>query len=452
MSKFEQSVELPVSAARAFDWHAAPGAFERLTPPFQDVKVVERTLAPGARTILEDGGRVVLSMPFGPIHRRYVARHEGYVPGSCFVDRMEEGPFRSWVHTHRFVDTPSGSTLTDSIEYDVGALAFAADGFAARTLASVFALRHHRTRHDLARHAETPRPLQVGVTGATGLVGTALMPYLSAGGHGVKAFGRAGKGGDIPWDPARGQLDGAHLRGLDAVVHLAGANIAERWTEARRKEVMDSRVLSTRLLAETMAACEGGPRTLVVASGIGYYGDGGEALLDESSPLGGGFAAEVCRQWEAAADAARAAGIRVVHLRIGIVMARQGGALGQLVPVYLGGAGGPVGSGRQWQSWIGLDDLLDVILRSLWDEGLSGVVNAVSPNPLRQADFARVLGRVLSRPAVLPTPAFAMRLAFGEMAEELLLAGARVAPGRLSERGFVWRSPELEGALRLELG
>ena len=295
--------------------------------------------------------------------------------------------------------------------------------------------------------------MRIGVTGATGLVGSALLPALEGAGH--EAVGlRRGAGdsaGPPSWDPATGSV--AAGGPLDAVVHLAGENIAGgRWNAARKARIRDSRVEGTGALCRGLAALDPRPATLVCASAVGFYGDRGDERLDESSPAGSGFLADVCQEWEAAAAAAREAGIRVVHLRIGIVLTPAGGALGQMLLPFKLGVGGVIGSGRQFMSWIALDDLVAAILHAAVTDGLEGPVNAVAPNPASNAEFTKTLGRVLGRPTILPMPAFGARLAFGEMADHLLLGGARVEPSRLLETGFQFGYPDLGGALRHLLG
>jgi uncharacterized protein (TIGR01777 family) len=297
--------------------------------------------------------------------------------------------------------------------------------------------------------------LRIVVTGATGLVGDALVPVLVAAGHRVDRVSRrppAAGTTDIQWDPARGRLDPRALEGADAVVHLAGESIAaRRWTAAVKERIRRSRVDGTTLLAETVGRLARRPRVLVAASAVGYYGDRGEEPLTEDSPPGTGFLPEVCRAWEAAADPARAAGIRVVHLRLGVVLAGQGGALPRMLLPFRLGAGGIVGSGRQYWSWIALADLIRVIELALGVDSLAGPVNAVAPAPVTNREFTRTLGRVLGRPTLLPLPALAARLLFGEMGQALLLDSARALPRRLERAGFRFRHPDLEGALRAAL-
>jgi uncharacterized protein (TIGR01777 family) len=294
-------------------------------------------------------------------------------------------------------------------------------------------------------------PMRILVTGSTGLVGSALVRELTAAGHRVLRLVRTPpqSADDVHWDPAAGRLDTAKLHDLEAVVHLAGESIAEgRWDAAKKARIRDSRVVGTSFLAESLALLPQLPKALVCASAVGYYGDRGDEVLREDSAPGTGFLADVCRAWEAAADPARAAGIRVVHLRLGVVLAKQGGALAKMLPPFRWGLGGRLGPGTQYMSWIALDDLVAILRRAIEDANYAGPINAVAPEAVTSAQFARVLGKVLRRPAFLPAPAAAIRLLLGEMADALLLSSARVEPARLSALGYRFAFPSLEGALR----
>jgi uncharacterized protein len=296
--------------------------------------------------------------------------------------------------------------------------------------------------------------VQIGVTGAHGLVGSALVPFLGAEGHRILRFVRRPAQGpdEIPWNPESGVSDPERIDGLDAVIHLAGESIAGRWTETRKAEMRRSRVEGTRHLCESLARLARPPRLLLSASAIGIYGNrGGEVLLEHSGP-GTGFLAEVCRGWEAATRPLAEAGARVVHLRFGMVLSPAGGGLRtKLRPIRLG-LGGKFGRGDQFMSWIALDDVLGAAAHALITESLAGPVNFATPSPATNAEFARTLAETLHRPALLPAPAFALRMALGEMADEMLLASQRVLPGRLQETGYRFQFPELGGALRHLLG
>ncbi|MGM0578111.1 MAG: TIGR01777 family oxidoreductase [Myxococcota bacterium] len=460
MSDYVRRTRLEHSAGVVDAWHARPGAFERLLPPWERVEVVCHE-APSDAEPIADGARLTLQMGLGPLRFRWVARHEGRAPGRGFRDVQEKGPFAEWVHEHHFLPDGNGSsTLEDDVHYrlPLGAVGRTTMGGAvADRLNRTFRYRHRRTQVDLDRHAEAEGqgPWRVAVTGASGMVGEALCAFLTAGGHRVDRLVRGDPEPgttDIHWLPSGGEVDASALEGVDAVVHLAGEPIFGRWTEEKKRRIMESRREGTRLLAEALAKLERKPRVLVSASGADYYGDRPDEVVDEDSPPGEGFLAEVCRAWEAGTTPAAEAGVRVVNLRIGMVVTARGGALTQMLTPFRLGLGGRMGSGRQGMPWIALDDLIGVIHRAIRDDGLSGPVNAVSPEPVTNAHFTRTLARVLHRPAFLPVPGAAVRLALGEMGQHLLLDGARILPKRLLERGHRWAFRDLEDALSFELG
>jgi uncharacterized protein (TIGR01777 family) len=302
--------------------------------------------------------------------------------------------------------------------------------------------------------ASSPSSSFVAISGATGLIGSALVARLRTRNVRVRRLVRTARPGapdDIVWDPMRGILSPSALEGVDAVVHLAGEPLAHRWTATRKRAIRESRVRGTELVARTLAALERRPRVLLSGSAIGIYGDRGDEPLDEESALGTDFLAGVAREWEAATAAAVDAGVRVTLLRTGIVLSPNGGALERLLLPFRLGVGGPIGSGRQWMSWIALDDHVRAMEHALTTTSLHGPVNLVSPNPVTNAEFASTLGRVLSRPALVPVPAFALELAYGEMARATILAGQRVLPKSMLRAGFEFAHPTLEQALRFEL-
>lgn len=468
MSVFAKSTSMPCSPEELFAWHVRPGAFARLVPPWERIEIV------GGHPGVENGSRARLRMRQGPFSITWVAEHRDVEPGRGFVDEQIKGPFARWVHRHRFLsagtsgrlpgtaDGPGSekSVLEDHIDYALpfGVLGRSLGESRVRAqLERTFAFRHHRTREDLQRHRPyraEPR-LRVAVTGASGLVGSALAPFLTTGGHEVLPLVRRATGPDenaVAWDPVAGVLDASRLVNVDAVVHLAGANVAAgRWTAARKEEIRRSRVDSTGLLARKLARLPRRPRVLVVASGVGYYGPRSD-LVDENAPRGWGFLSDVAEAVEAAARPATDAGIRVVVLRIGVVLSRRGGFLSRLAPFFRGGAGAVLGPGTQPLSWIALDDLVGVIHQALFDAALEGPINAVAPEPVSQAKFARVLGRALGRPVRFRVPAAALRAALGEMAESVVVEGVGVRPGRLADTGFVHLHPDLEATLRTEFG
>lgn len=419
-----------------FAWHERPGALSRLLPPWQPVRVL------GEAVSLRDG-HAVLGLPFG---LRWVARHRDYDPPYRFTDELTSLPLR-WQHRHEFAEAalsgPPSTRVIDRVTTWVPSW----------LLVPMFRYRHRQLADDIAAHrwaaARGAGPMTVAITGSSGLVGTALAAFLTTGGHRVIRLVRHSPAArDRLWRPDAPAAD--LLAGVDAVVHLAGASIAGRFTPAHRADIRDSRVEPTRRLAEL--AARQGVRAFVSASAIGYYGpDRGDEWLTEGSERGVGFLADVVAAWEGAA--AVDGDMRVVSVRTGIVQSPRGGVLRLQRPMFEAGVGGRLGSGTQWQSWIGIDDLVDVYHRALVDDTLSGPVNAVAPTPVRNAGYTEVLARVLRRPALLPVPAIGPRVLLGtEGARELAEASQRVRPAALIAAAHRFRFPDLEPALRHVLG
>lgn len=454
ISRFVVRSPMPVSAESVFAWHCRPGAFERLSPPWELVKVLARTGG------VENGGQVVLAVRVGGFWHRWVAEHSNYDQSRQFCDIQTEGPFAHWRHCHRVVpDGHDRCYLEDDIEYALPCGRFGAwlgGALVRRKLGRMFRYRHQITAGDLGLHQKYSggQFMKIAITGSTGLVGLALVPFLTTGGHHVTRIVRTSTTeGDAVWNPGTGQIDAARLEGLDAVVHLAGENIAaRRWNAEQKARIRDSRVQGTRLLCETLAKLRRPPRVLVSASAIGFYGNRGDEVLTERSTTGEGFLPEVCREWEAATKATEETGVRVVHLRFGIILSPKGGALAKMLTPFRLGLGGRIGNGRQWMSWISLDDVVGSIYHALATETLSGPVNAVAPNPVTNRDFTKTLGRILWRPTIFPMPTFMARLAFGEMANDLLLGSTRVQPVELLQSGYRFLHADLERSLRHLLG
>ena len=402
------------------------------------------------------GGTAVLALPGG---LRWVAEHQpdGYDPPGRFVDALGgQGlaslPTRltlSWRHTHEFEDLGEGRTrVIDRVDTPIpGSL-----------LRPMFVYRHRQLADDLAAHSRAAQegltPLTVAISGSSGLVGSALAAFLSTGGHRVIRLVRhaAGNPDERQWNPDH--PDRELLTGIDAVIHLAGASIAGRFTAEHRRAIRDSRIGPTRKLAELIAGTTAGPTVLICASAVGYYGyDRGDDVLTEDTDRGDGFLADVVADWEDAVTPAEQSGTRVVRVRTGIVQSPRGGTLRLMRPLFAAGLGGRLGNGRQWLPWIGIDDLIDIYHRALWDTGLSGPVNAVAPNPARNSEYTKALGRVLRRPTVLPVPGLGPRLLLGTQgAHELACASQRALPSRLNDAQHRFRMPELEPLLRHLLG
>ena len=469
--RYVATSELPVSVETAFAYHERPGCLDRLIPPWQSVEVVR---SDGS---LQPGSRVTLKTKIAGIPVRWEARHTVYEPPHRFADVQDSGPFAAWHHEHRFepIDERASEEraseeragerlasdgqrcrLTDEISYRVPGGAIGqklGGGKARREIETMFAYRHRVTADDLTLAADHPvRPMTVAVSGSHGLVGSSLSQLLTLLGHRVIPIVRRQQAGDdaiaIWGDPSEAEK----LNGVDAVIHLAGKSIAGgRWNEATKREIRDSRVDITRQLCERIASLSNPPSTLICASATGYYGDRGDETLEETSSPGDDFLADVAQQWEAACDPARQASLRVVHSRFGIVVSPNGGALQKmLLPAKC--LGGKLGSGRQYWSWIALDDVLGGLVHALCTPDLSGPVNFVSPDPMTNAEFTKVLGRVIGRPPLFPAPAAALRLALGEMADALLLSSTRVRPTRLVDSGYRFRFTDLEELLRYQLG
>lgn len=444
--EYASVVDHPID--EVFAWHTRPGAMRRLVPPWQPMHVIAETES------LADG-RAVLGLPGG---LRWVARHDpaGYDPPRQFVDVLSSDGLMTlppriigwWRHTHRFRDAGAGTTeVLDEVDTTVPGAA----------LRSTFVYRHRQLADDLAAHRDAGRAgagrLAVAITGSSGLVGSALTALLTTGGHRVIRLVRRDpvRPDERRWEPSEPAAD--LLEGIDAVIHLAGESIAGRFTDAHRRAIRDSRIEPTRRLAELAAAADG-VRTFVSASAIGIYGyDRGDAVLSEDSARGDGFLADVVADWEAATEPAVRAGVRTVCVRTGIVQAARGGTLRLMRPLFAAGLGGRLGSGQQWLSWIGLDDLLDIYYRAAYDDRLAGPVNAVAPNPVRNNAYTKALATTLHRPAVLPVPSFGPRVLLGRQgARELAEANQRVLPATLQELGHRFRQPTIEDALAHQLG
>lgn len=440
-------VDAPVE--EVFAWHTRPGALARLLPPWQPVRIIKES-----RSL--EAGETVLGLPGG---LTWVARHDplGFQRSHRFVDEIAVDGIASipastvlrWRHTHTF-DAVSGdrTRITDHVQTSVGH----------RLLRPMFTYRHRQLADDIAAHGRAiamgVEPLTIAVTGASGLVGSALCAFLSTGGHRVvRLVRRPAEGPDERrWDPAH--PDPALLEGIDALIHLAGETIAGRFTPAHKRGIRDSRITPTKLLSELVASTRSGPKVFVVASAVGYYGaDRGDEVLTEESAQGEGFLADLVSDWEEASRPAAESGIRVVNIRTGIVQSAQGGTLALLRPLFSLGLGGRIDSGRQWLSWIDLNDLVDIYHRALIDPRLSGPVNAVALRAVRNLDYTHTLARVLRRPALLPVPSIGPKLLLGtEGAEELAEANQHVSPTMLQHADHHFRFRVVEDSLRHQLG
>lgn len=470
MADFTYTAAYPYDEDTVRTWFMRPGALTRATPHWAGSVTEEgNPNEPGstART------RVALPLTSGLLTLLWTARHTR-ASADSFTDEMVRGPFSSWEHTHDFLSTPGDTVVRDSITFTalptlpepaekVGAAAERlARAAAQKQLEKVFAARERRIGADLDfQQRYESDPLTVVVAGASGMVGRQVAALLTGGGHRVRTLVRRAPEAEheFRWDPSAGEIDTAAFEGADAVIHLGGASINQRFTEENKKKILTSRVESTTLLATTLAdlvrqkGADAAPRIFVCASAVGFYGpDRGSEVLTEDQDAGSGFLAQVCQAWEAACQPAREAGLRVVNVRTGLVQSALGGMLRLQLPAFLSGTGGWIGSGEQVQSWISLDDIAGIYVHAVLTEKLEGPVNAVAPTPVTARTLAKTVGRVLCRPVLLPIPPAVPALALGqEGVKELALASQRASADKLLASGYVFFEPELERALTHEL-
>ena len=460
---FSSTLKLDVPVEKLFSWHENLGAYERLTPPFDPVTIRERSGG-------IDGGKVHIKLPFVPLI--WVAKHHSYKKNIQFMEDQSSGPFvgplpfwnGAWRHKHLFkkIDDKS-SVLTDEIYYDFPMDPFGSifgSRYTKRRLEQMFAYRRNITENDLeAQSKYTGNSLDIVITGGSGLIGTELTPYLTTAGHKVKKMVRKRPRKDeLCWNIDYRQI--SNLEGKDAIIHLAGENIGSlvRWSSRKRKEILDSRVKGTELLAKKIASLNNPPKVLVCASAMGYYGSYDDSVLTEQSRNGNDFFSKVVKKWEAAAQPAIDAGIRVVFLRFGIVMSPKGGALQRILLPSRFGSNPSIGGGKQWWSWLTIDDAIGSIYHAIITEKLEGAVNVASPLPVQQKEFASIIGNIMwgsnlgKITNLIPLPAFAVRGIMGEMGDVLLLSSNRIDSTKLIESGYKFRFEKLEDGLRHLLG
>ncbi|NLX19311.1 MAG: TIGR01777 family protein [Desulfobulbus sp.] len=453
-SAFTARSLFPCTADELYTWHSRPGALERLIPPWEKTRVIAREGG------IEPGGRVTMRMYAGPVPYNWHARHVMNTPGVVFQDIQERGPFARWTHTHCFTDTEEGALLEDRIDYALRGsflLPASAGKLVNRTLERIFRYRHDTLRSDIELHNRLrTQPLRILISGASGVLGSALRPLLTTGGHDVWTLVRRPPDRskqEIHWDPPSGHLNLTDLPPFDSIIHLAGDNIGGgRWTAAKKRKIIESRVQGTGLIARTIARLPVPPRVFLTASAVGFYGNCLDCCMREEDQAGDDFISDVCGLWEQAARPAEDRGIRTVVMRIGVVLTPRGGALQRLLSTAPVGFPRRFGDGRQFISWIGINDMISVILHALCTPSLHGPVNIASPHPVTNSELLQTLARVLHRPLLPPIPAGVLRTMLGQMAEEVLLGGCRVATDKLQQSGYHFRHDDLEQTLRHLLG
>jgi len=453
---YEHKTQVKNGIEETFAWHERKGAFRRLMPPWELAEEVR------ADETLEEGSQRIFKFPMGPIKMHWVAQHTAYNPPFSFEDKMLKGPFKSWHHTHTFEQDELGNTtINDKVKYKLP-MGFMGNLVAGRSirkrLKRMFAAREIRLQRDLKRHADfadKPRK-KILVAGSSGLIGKQLVAFLDTGGHDVwKLVRREIKKDEkeIRWQPDLNEINHEDLEGFDAIIHLGGVGIGDkRWSKKRMKLIEESRTNTTSLLSNAISKLTSKPESFIVASAMGWYGERGDEELEETSKKGNGFLSDLCSKWEEACQAAKDVGVRTINLRTGIVLDATGGALSKMLfPAKLG-FGGPIGRGKQWFSWISMDDQVYSMHHLLMNENCEGKYNLGSPNPVRQKIFAKTLGKVLRRPAFIPTPPLAIWFLYGKMGLSLTTESTKINPKRLLESGYLFEHEELESALRDSLG
>jgi hypothetical protein len=451
---FIKRTNINVPVETLFSWHTREGAISRLTPPWAPMKMISRNMVG-----IEKGVKVTFKLNFFKIPMIWESEHIEYIENQLFKDRQVKGPFAKWEHTHRFI--PDGKTsciMEDKVEFKLpfGILSRPFYSFALKKFEKMFDYRHRVLKQDLENHVGKTKNLRILISGASGTIGKALIPLLQTCGHEVVVLVRREKDlldHELFWDPYKGQLNLEKAGHIDAVINLNGVDIAKgRWTTQLKKLIIDSRVIPTRLLAETIHNMAQKPKVFISASAIGFYGNNNDKAVNESSPEGDLFISKVCKLWEDASRQAQKAGIRTVMLRTGVVVTPVGGALAKMALPFKLGLGVILSHGRQYMSWISMDDEISAILFILGNDNIQGPVNLTAPEPVSNREFSKTLARVFSRKVWFFMPKFMIQLIWGEMGKETLLASIRVKPEKLLNNGFVFEHKTLFGALKHILG
>lgn len=453
-STFKYSSVYPCSARELYDYHARPGALERLLPPWDKTTLIRKEGS------IKPGGKVLLKIHTGPIPILWEAHHIEDEPGVRFKDIQHRGPFSQFSHTHSFSDTESGCRLDDHIEFSLPGHSLLPPLITDQVIKKLqrgFQYRQHVLYEDILLHQKySQKPLTILISGASGTLGQTLVPMLTTGGHTVYTLVRRKpdvEKQEIYWNPAKGEIDTSSLPPVDAVIHLAGEYIGlTRWSEDKKRRVLESRVKGTHLLAETIAALPAPPKVFLSASAVGYYGNRADTLLTEEAPPGTDYISEVCAAWENATLPAQKSNIRTIHMRLGVGLTPKGGALDRLISTSPLAYIRYFGSGNQYISWMSIDDMAAAMLHCIATPTLSGAVNIAAPSPVTNRELIEILSRVTTRPRVHPLPAVLLKTVFGQMASEIMLSSCRVSCKKLLDSGFRLRHENLESTLRKVLG
>jgi len=460
MPTYEHIADFDMPVQRVWQWYDSPGAFRRIMPEWEGITPLQA----GA---LKNGETTKFKVRIGPIKKKWVAQHHSVVQGEVFHDRMVKGPFGTWEHEHRFTPVDANtSQIHDIVQWKLPLhmLTWWTAPFTVKgRMDQMFAYRANRVNSDLTRIDEFEHLARqkVLVSGSTGLIGMQLCAFLAAAGHEVTRLIRpttrippdASNDSVVVWDDLKGEVIEGDLNGFDTVIHMAGAGIGDkRWNKKRKEIIEKSRTVPTNNLTTLLGQLDRPPKTFICSSAIGLYGNSQEKMLDENSEAGDDFLAKTVLNWEAAAQPAVDAGIRTIWIRTGIVVTSMGGALKKLLLPAKLGAGGPVGGGKQYYSWISLDDQIYAIQHLMMTKECQGPYNLTAPNPVTQKQFAKSIGRVLRRPAFMPLPGFVLKILLGQMAQSLVLNGQRVLPNRLVASGYDFQDDNLELCLRRCLG
>ena len=453
---FQKSTIVDVPIESVFKWHERPGALNRMVPPWDPLTVIssDESVLPGAQSLLK--------MKLGPFSYKWLAEHQNYVLNQQFQDQQLKGPLTYWCHTHLFDKVnDSQSRLTDKIEYRLpgfGIGDFIMGNNVQDKLQRIFRYRHRILNRDLNIHHpfSDQKPLRILISGGGGNLGSALIPFLTTGGHQVIRLVRKRiqvNKNQVFWDPINGEIDTENIGDIDVVIHLAGENIGEgRWTPKKKQRIIDSRKNSTRLLLKMMKQLSKKPRVFLSASAIGFYGDRQNQVLTEKDQAGQDFISEVCQLWETEAQKAEDIGIRTCLLRIGVVLTPTGGALARLHGMFKMGLGAKLGHGNQYLSWIGMDDVLSSIHHLIYHQDIRGPVNLVSPNPVTNIEFTKILADIFETKANKSIPKWLIQTTFGQMGDEIVLSSTKVIPKVLAAHQYSFIHKNLKDYLKEQLG